>query len=143
MGWQRRPSTPLYKGRCADWSSLAKSPKNNCDSDGKGAENSWVSRPTLVLYLCIHNSMLKTSGKASKALPTTRNKAKDRSKGQRPRGVFRVWVPGWHTHIQHKEKEGHAWGMIRHDLERSMCSARTKKHKHRQQELCTQRSRVL
>ena len=24
----------------------------------------------------------------------------DRREEQRPRGVFRVWVPGWHTHIQ-------------------------------------------
>ena len=28
-------------------------------------------------------------------------KPKTEGKGQRPRGVFRVWVPGWHTHIQH------------------------------------------
>ena len=26
---------------------------------------------------------------------------KGRTKRQKPRGVFRVWVPGWHTHIQH------------------------------------------
>ena len=102
MGGQRRPIDWVVKGLAVS----CPFPKNcNCN-DGKGAMVSWTMRPIYslaALHAC--NCMQQArSGKASKAKPTksrTNQNRKGRTKGQRPRGVFRVWVPGWHTHIQH------------------------------------------
>ena len=76
--------------------------KDGC-SDGKGAVTSWVTRPicSLVTYACKTAVQQQEAAKASKAKPTKNQTRKGRTKGQKPRGVFRVWVPGWHTHSQH------------------------------------------
>ena len=59
----------------------------------------------------IHSAALHVHATASKERQSLegiadqgQNRTKEsRTKGQRPRGVFGVWVPSWHTHIQQKQ----------------------------------------
>ena len=105
-GGQGRLSTPHVAGRSAGQPSLAHIPKKVMIVVIKGAVTSWVTRPMshlLLMHAKLHASNTEArSGKGLVAEAETKKKQNtDRREGQRPRGVFRVWVPGWHTHIQH------------------------------------------
>ena len=104
LGGQRRLSTPLIRKVCGLAVSCPFSKKSHgSDNDGKGAETSWVLRPiySLMTYAFISACKQEQAAKPRRRSRPKRTNRKGRTKGQRPRGVFGMWVPSWHTHIQH------------------------------------------